>query len=92
MLEKYDYSTKLELSEGIRNNVTSGITVEQFFTMKETCIELLDKEKPMKPINQYPIDFGLGNYGDCRICNYGVNYQQNYCDNCGQALDWSEEE
>ncbi len=51
--------------------------------------ELVDKATPMKPINQYLIDFGLGNYGDCRICNYGVNYQQNYCDNCGQALDWN---
>ena len=45
-LEKYDYSTKLELSEGIRNNITSDITVEQFFMMKETCIELLDKATP----------------------------------------------
>lgn len=43
ILEKYDYSTKLELSEGIRNNVTDDITVEQFFMMKKTCIELLDK-------------------------------------------------
>ena len=57
----------------------------------ETIEELVDKEIPMKPLKQYPIDFGLGNYGDCRICNCGVNYQQNYCNNCGQKIDWSEE-
>lgn len=54
----------------------------------DTLQELVDKATPKKPTNQYPIDLGLGNYGDCRICNYGVNYQQNYCDNCGQKIDW----
>ena len=52
--------------------------------------KLVEKETPMKPINQYPIDFGLGNYGECKRCNNGVNYQQNRCDNCGQKLDWTE--
>ena len=88
ILEKYDYSTKLELSEGIKNNVTSGITVEQFFMMKKTCIELLDKEIPLIPNRQYEVDWGMGNAGECSNCKNLVNYQNNYCDKCGKKLDW----
>ncbi len=88
-LEKYDYSTKLELSEGIRNNITSGITVEQFFMMKETCIELLDKATPNKVTMQ---EFGkyIINYdGQCK-CGEFLTRSDKYCHDCGQELDWSE--
>ena len=53
--------------------------------------ELIDKETPIKPINQFKVDFGLGNVGNC-VCGAEVNYQQIYCDVCGQKLDWSEED
>ena len=49
----------------------------------------MSKATPTKPINQYPIDWGLGNYGECKRCKKGVNYQQNYCKHCGQKLDWT---
>ena len=58
----------------------------------EVIQELVDKETPMRPLKQYPIDWGIGNYGWCDVCNHGVNYQQNRCDNCGQKLDWSDED
>ena len=87
-LEKYDYSTKLELSEGIRNNITSGITVEQFFMMKKTCIELLDKAKPKKARAD-----SVGCY--CGNCAYRLGDNNGwtqatvkYCGNCGHKIEW----
>lgn len=95
ILEKYDYSTKLELSEGIRNNITSGITVEQFFMMKKTCIELLDKATPKETV------FDLENYmfyGLCPSCksqkvaDYEYDIVYNNCSYCGQKLSWDNHE
>lgn len=57
----------------------------------ETIQELVDKETPMKPINKYKIDFGIGNCGDCLKCESLVNYQMTYCSGCGQRIDWSED-
>lgn len=31
-------------------------------------------------------------FGDCPICKEIVVNYKNYCDNCGQAIDWSEYE
>lgn len=95
ILEKYDYSTKLELSEGIRNNITSGITVEQFFMMKKTCIELLDKATPMKPISRI-LKLFRGQCLACPNCKSSLRMEAyhinpKYCWNCGQHLDWREE-
>lgn len=55
----------------------------------ELLQELVNKEVPMKPYNQYLIDFGLGNCGGCEVCNGLVNYQMAYCPNCGHRIDWS---
>ena len=95
-LEKYDYSTKLELSEGIRNNITSGITVEQFFMMKETCIELLDKATPMKPLYKIPEQKRRKDgeeLAHCPVCEWQLNWKYGCQNNkCRQCIDWSDEE
>ena len=91
-LEKYDYSTKLELSEGIRNNITSDITVEQFFVMKETCIELLDKATPKGATFTSVGDWRDGSEGfvvECPECKFDFERRTKYCSNCGQKLDWT---
>lgn len=33
-----------------------------------------------------------GTYFDCPVCGDILDYAQQYCCDCGQALDWSEEE
>lgn len=56
---------------------------------------LIDKETPMKVEN---IDLYIDDYenygGDCPKCGYPVNEKRepNYCGECGQAIDWSDEE
>lgn len=53
-------------------------------------IEALEKQVPKKPLNKTS-EFS-GDYGYCPCCNKILcdfdNY--NYCDKCGQKLDWSE--
>lgn len=57
--------------------------------------ELIDRATPLKPteklIEVYYRETPLHYY--CPICDYWVgdeSEQQNYCLNCGQAIDWSE--
>lgn len=59
---------------------------------KEKAIEALEKQIPKKVIEDKNIYL-------CPICGANVetdcgddmlDYRLNYCDNCGQKLDWSE--
>ena len=56
---------------------------------REKAISALEKQMPQKPtIDEY--DDGTYSY----ICPCGAEVEENqvYCDICGQALDWGEEE
>lgn len=92
ILELYDYSTKLELSEGFRNGITENISVSQFMQMKEICLELLDKATPTKPIG----DLNSVPHYRCPNCNSAVKVFDDSeiherCGYCNQAIDWSNE-
>lgn len=53
---------------------------------QDIAIEALEKQTPKKPVWQA--------YNCCPMCKAQVFYilrNYNYCPNCGQALDWSEE-
>ena len=50
----------------------------------EELIELLEKERPVKP---------LGNLREECLCRCGLDlynksYKDNYCSDCGQRIDW----
>ena len=47
--------------------------------------ELVDKATPMKPTPY------IKNIGTCKSCEDSVHRLDNYCPNCGQKIDWSEE-
>lgn len=82
------YQEALDRFEEAFRNITldDDLTNER----RDLIQELVDKETPKKPINQFETDFGLGNVGDC-VCGAEVNYQQMYCSECGQKIDWSSE-
>ena len=64
----------------------SGLAVEM-------AIEALEKQIPKKPINQSE-EYDR-TYGNCPCCGeMVVDYPDDFrvCSNCGQRLDWSEEE
>lgn len=54
----------------------------------EMIMHALEKQIPKKPDFTEDKTFAL-----CPCCNgKGLLNKQKYCDNCGQKLDWSEEE
>lgn len=54
----------------------------------EMIIQALEKQIPKRPDFTEDKEFVL-----CPCCNgKGLSDKQNYCDNCGQKLDWSDEE
>lgn len=58
----------------------------------DTLQELIDKATPKKVIHM-AIDDKEADYYYCPNCKADVymDNSYNYCKNCGQALDWSEE-
>lgn len=49
----------------------------------ELAIEAIEKQIPKKPLNHKHI------YYICGICGAIVKLDMNYCNKCGQAIDWS---
>lgn len=55
---------------------------------KNIAVQALEKQIPKKPDFTEDKEFAL-----CPCCNgKGLFNKQKYCDNCGQKLDWSDEE
>ena len=58
----------------------------------EMAIEALKKQIPKKP-SLYTTEFpSCCRVTKCSTCGkeFGFNYGFNYCEDCGQAIDWSE--
>lgn len=56
-------------------------------------MNVLKKDVKEKPIDIHPHSFAASVlFGYCPICGASVISYKNYCDNCGQAIDWSEYE
>ena len=54
----------------------------------QVTIEALEKQIPKK-VKREQYFYGTIDY--CPVCNWLFRDRLNYCPNCGQALDWSEE-
>ena len=50
------------------------------------AIECIEKQIPKKPISDYRYRPKI-----CPFCHDFLENYQNFCDNCGQRIDWSEE-
>lgn len=62
--------------------------VESFIEAFDIAIQALEKQIPKKVLSTWDKEFAL-----CPCCNgKGLSDKQKYCDNCGQRLDWSDEE
>lgn len=60
-------------------------------TSKPLLQELVDKATPFKPLNKEIEGVNFVHYGQCKCgCEVWENYE--FCTDCGQALDWSEDE
>ena len=73
-----------ELKEATKNNTNSRL-----IRSIRTLDELVDKATPIKPKNQrYDNVHSVGG-GVCK-CESLVYEFHSFCPNCGQAIDWSE--
>lgn len=64
-----------------------GIIPQKRAEALDVAIQALEKQIPKKPDFTEDKEFAL-----CPCCNgNGLADKQEYCDNCGQKLDWSEE-
>ena len=53
----------------------------------DTAISALEKQIPKKPV--VPLD-SIREQHECPVCPHRVYKTQQYCDKCGQKLDWSD--
>ncbi|MGN0617441.1 MAG: hypothetical protein ACI4J7_00300 [Ruminiclostridium sp.] len=59
----------------------------------EKAIEALEKQIPKKPIKRYVDNLDCTNEFDaCPSCGGFGCIDEDYCPDCGQALDWSDTE
>lgn len=84
---KNDAVVVLDSGFGMRPG-ESNIVYRNRKMYSELAIRALEKQIPKKPDFTEDKEFAL-----CPCCNgKGLFDKQKYCDNCGQKLDWSEEE
>lgn len=60
----------------------------------ETAIEALEKQVPIKPVSKYEYRDNKNVCPSCETKNSCriVMFWEKFCPDCGQAIDWSEEE
>ena len=62
---------------------------EDDYKANEIAIQALEKQIPKKPKERDCIGFDTLVCPECKMALY---LYEPYCDNCGQAIDWSDEE
>lgn len=62
---------------------------EDDYKANEMAIQALEKQMPKKPKERDCIGFDTLACPECKMALY---LYEPYCDNCGQKIDWSDEE
>lgn len=82
---------------GILNNGLNEafVNADELSEALQMAIQALEKQIPKKPQNKkysfYPHSTLLkSKYGECPNCK-SIQVDDEYCANCGQKLDWSDE-
>ena len=73
----------------ILSRIKKGQENAEVFRM---AIKALEKQIPKKAKQKLYLESDDMYVGQCPNCNFGMNSEMNYCDYCGQRLDWSEDE
>lgn len=82
--------TQFDYIEEIESAIKALTELQQYHAIgtPEECRTAREKQIPKKPNFTEDKEFAL-----CPCCNgNGLADKQEYCDNCGQKLDWSGEE
>lgn len=92
-------SILIEISEGQDDVDDSGISVGLLHTLLEhaayselgtveECREAVERQRGKKPIKITPCK--SVNYYKCSLCGKLLSIDQPFCEECGNAVDWSE--
>ena len=87
--------TKIEEAiKSLREMFPKGLCDIDEYDMAQSAINALEKQMPKKVVGERNIylcpNCGANAETDCG--DDMLDYRLNYCDNCGQKLDWSDEE
>lgn len=80
--------TESRAVELLKNNEERR-TAGTYIVVKHLSIIALEKQIAKKPKERDCIGF---NTLVCPVCKEALYLYEPYCDNCGQAIDWSDEE
>lgn len=58
----------------------------------DIAISATKKQMPIKPNDKFNVPDYVLAYGICPSCRLGVNSDMKFCSECGQAIDWSNDE
>jgi hypothetical protein len=72
----------------IKSMATENGIKDEYILNEKAILSALEKQMPKKPV--IPFDSIDRNY-ECPTCPHRVDKTQQYCDKCGQKLDWGEE-
>lgn len=75
--------TLTEMDDAIAEAIQALESMPEYERLKER-----DRAKPAE--NKILLEGGRLYIGDCPSCGLGIT-QANFCGNCGQRIDWSEE-
>lgn len=95
-LEVFKKSIECILTDGLKCLNTEcpkcalNVTDEQYNKAARVAIEVLEKQIPKRPEEKMCLQAAELYVGKCPNCESGMNSKMNYCDNCGQKIDWSE--
>lgn len=66
-------------------------TIEKYYSIgtPEECRAAVEKHRRRKP-NTYTNKYCTAYH--CPACNYDIRTYDDYCEHCGQAIDWSDTE
>lgn len=70
---------------------SQSLPEQKVYECKKVLQELVDKETPMKAVEQWEDLNSCEQYYKCPKCKLIVSRMCLYCPFCGQKLDWSEE-
>lgn len=84
----YKQGTVGEQEESLSIAIEALKEVQQYreIGIVEECREAVEKQKPKK------IQVWVQNFYKCPMCQSVLRNTDKYCRECGQAIDWSEEE
>lgn len=72
-------------------NGFSGKTAQAITDACEIAVEAMRKQIETEPIMRHRNKIDRVIHGKCFYCENEVNATMNYCSECGQKIDWSDE-